>query len=146
MRVEIEVALIAAATSAVITPFIQLLVDALKGQYKYKQNIAPINEHVRILNQELLQLPINPNIKGIPERISTIENFYDPIFNSVENHYVKINFINKAKDLEARHKYPRPWMEIEYPEECQIFNNLTERLLAVLNKEKKIPDLFDPSE
>ena len=85
-------------------------------------------------------------MQGIVDCIALIEEFYDPIFSSMENHYIKQSFLNCAKHLEARHKQPRPWMQIEYPEECKVFGNATDRLLAVLNKEKHIPELFDPSD
>lgn len=144
--IEIQVAIIAAVTSTIITPLVQLGVDAVKRGHEAERKIAPIIEHVRVLRQELLQEPLNPNMEGILERIAIIEQFHDPIFNCLENHYIKMAFLNRAKHLEARHKQARPWMQIEYPEECQTFGNAVDRLLAVLNKDKRIPELFDPSE
>ena len=146
LPIEIQVALIAAITSTIITPLVQLGVAWLKRKHDYQHKIAPVVEHIRVLRRELLQEPLNPNMQGIIDRITIVENFHDPIFNCLQKHNIKLEFLKHAKRLEARHKQTRPWMQIEYPEECKIFGNLTERLLAVLNKEKNIPELFDPSE
>lgn len=146
LPVEIQVALIAAVTSTLITPLVQLGVDSLRRGREHKRNVAPIIEHVRVLHKELLQAPLNPNMEGVTERIEVIEQFHDLVFSSIENHHIKQAFIDNAKHLEARHKQPRQWMQIEYPEECHTFGNAKDRFLAVLNKDKKIPRLFDPSE
>lgn len=146
MQVAIQATLIAAVTSTIITPLVQLVIDEYKRKNDYKARAASIIEHVRVLRHELLQVPLNPNLAGVTERILAIESFHDPVFNSPEHHCIKANFLDRVKYLEARHKQTRPWMEIEYPQECTILGNATERLLAVLNKDKYIPELFDPSE
>lgn len=144
MSPAVQAALIGAATSTIITPFVQLIIDAIKRRRDRKERVAPILEHIRFLHGQLLQLPINPSITGVTERILAIEQFYDPLFNDPQNHFIKTFFLDRARYLDGRHKHTRPWMEIEYPQEQLIFGNAVERLTALLNG-NKIPEFFDPS-
>lgn len=116
----------------------------IKNNSDYMNKSASIIEDIRILHRDLLQEPINPNIEGVVDRISAIENFHDPVFNSKESFQIKQDFINQAKLLEKRHKNPRPWMQTEYPEHCTIFTNSTDRLLATLSKNFRTPKEFNP--
>lgn len=102
MQVAIQATLIAAVTSTIITPLVQLVIDEYKRKNDYKARAASIIEHVRVLRHELLQVPLNPNLAGVTERILAIESFHDPVFNSPEHHCIKANFLDRVKILRGK--------------------------------------------